>query len=108
MPEESFKTIRLPGNWDRPKYQFGQQVKQGKIVGMEYYPEGSRASHQYGTEWRYTVIPHELDDAEDVTYYHESGIEPLAPEELRQRIQAEIDFYQSKVTALQTQLREVE
>lgn len=106
MPQETFKTIRLPGNWERPKYHLGQQVKQGKIIGLEYRPEGSRAAYQYGSEWRYTVMPHELDDAEDVTYCHESEIEPLTDEELREQIQAEIDFHQNKVATLQAQLRE--
>ncbi|MHC5779721.1 hypothetical protein [Nostoc sp.] len=101
-------SISMPSDWTPPKYYFGQWVEQGLIIGCTYYHAGSKPAYQYKQIWRYTVLPDPLADAEDLEYFKESEITPLTTVELLTKIQAEIDFHSSRLTALNQQLAEVE
>lgn len=53
MARKAKKSIPIPIDWEAPKYQFGQQVKQGQIVAMEYLPSYSEVYKQTGVSWCY-------------------------------------------------------
>ncbi|MBD2771174.1 hypothetical protein [Iningainema tapete] len=91
--------ISIPSNWTRPKYQFGQRVKQGEIIGMEYW--------QVEDCWRYWVLP-DPNNFEESQSFLEDLISPLSPEESRALIHDEIKSYQSKIAALVSQLKQIE
>lgn len=93
-------SICIPSDWTLPKYHFGQWVKEGLIIGCTYYPAGSKAAYQYKQIWRYCVLENLQADAEDIKYFIESEITPLSNVELQTKIQAEIELYQNKITAL--------
>ncbi|MEH1777068.1 hypothetical protein [Nostoc sp.] len=102
MPEETVKTIRIPSHWESPKYHLGQRVKQGEITGMEYHPPGTQRAYELGKGWTYWVLRNEL--CENVESFREKDISPLTYVELKDKIQAEIEFYTSKVTFLTQEL----
>lgn len=72
--------INIPAHWQQPKYSLGQEIEDGIIIGFEYYPENSRIAHALGAGWRYSILPHILDDIEDIVYLDESEIEPTETE----------------------------
>lgn len=90
-------TIKIPSDWTPPKYNFGQMVRQGEIVGME---------NHFDAGWHYWVRPDA--NSEDTQSYPEFQINPFSPEELRALLHSEIQFHQSKITALVEQLKRVE
>ena len=113
MPEEtpkiiadSFK-IRIPSHWTPPKYHFGQWVKQGIIVGCDYYPRDRAAAYQYKEAWRYSVLPDFYADAESIETYQESEIKPFSPEELRAALEADIAFHELRLTELKKYCNQV-
>jgi hypothetical protein len=111
MPEETPQIIaqksciRFPSHWAIPKYHLGQRVSLGQIVGLEYHPPGTLRAYELGEGWSYWVCRDEMSDS--VESCKEEHIKPLSPAEIKEEIQAEIDFHASKVTALTEQLEEV-
>ncbi len=98
------QNIILPSTWTPPKYRFGQMVKQGQIVGMEYYPPGSYRACQHGEGWIYWIL---LDqNADDTESFGESSLRPLNPEELHTLIEAEVKSHTTRVAALKEQLEQ--
>lgn len=86
----------------QPKYCIGDRVKQGLIVGLEKYPNGSYLSQQYGTEWRYTLLSNK--NEEDLEHIYESSIKSLSPQELIAEIEAEIKWHKQQLEDLQREL----
>ncbi|MDZ8138225.1 MAG: hypothetical protein RM049_23445 [Nostoc sp. DedQUE04] len=99
-------SIRIPSDWTPPKYYFGQRVKQGQITGVEYHPPGTQIAYELGKGWVYRVLRNELCETAEI--FIEKDIKPLTAQELEEKIQAEIEFHASKVTALAKQLEEVQ
>ena len=95
--------ITLPNTWTPPKYRFGQMVKQGQIVVMEYYPPGSYRASQHGEGWVYGVAE---PDSEDTEHFPESCLRPLNPEELQALITEEIESHSQRVAVLKEQLEQ--
>ena len=93
--------ITLPSTWTPPKYRFGQLVKQGEIVGMEYFEKGTNRALQHGEGWIYWIV---FDNSEETETFQESSIYPLNPFELHALIQAEIESHSQRVAALTEQL----
>ncbi|MEH1828279.1 MAG: HNH endonuclease [Nostoc sp.] len=112
MPEETHQiiaeqsNIRFPSHWKKPKYQLGQLVKQGEIIGVEYHYPASLMADEFGEGWTYWVL---IDKhAADVESFSERNITPLSNLELQQSVQSEIEFHQSKLAALTEQLTQVD
>ncbi|MBE9212906.1 hypothetical protein IQ247_09410 [Plectonema cf. radiosum LEGE 06105] len=38
--------INIPASWTPPKYQLGQRIEQGEIVGIEYHLPGTQRELQ--------------------------------------------------------------
>lgn len=98
----TMNTIKLPAHWKPPKYHIGQRVEQGLIIGVEIYPTDSHLGQQYGSNWRYTVLPNKAE--EDVEHLMESEIKSLSPQEIKSEIEAEIQLRQSALAALKNEL----
>ncbi|WP_230966500.1 hypothetical protein [Nostoc commune] len=79
-----------------------QRTKQGIILGLHYYPNGTEIAEQFGGGWRYALMPNKNSD--ELFHFQENQIQPLTPEELFSQIRAEIEFYQQQITILQQQL----
>ena len=100
------QTFTIPSTWTPPKYRFGQLVKQGEIVGMEYYASGTNRAFQHGEGWLYWIA---LDSgAEETETFQESSIKPLNPEEIKVLIQTEIESHSQRVAVLTEQLEIVQ
>ncbi|AUB43636.1 hypothetical protein COO91_09817 (plasmid) [Nostoc flagelliforme CCNUN1] len=95
-------TISIPQHWDYPRFALDQRTKQGIILGLHYYPNGTELAEQFGGGWRYALMPKKNSD--ELFHFQESQIEPLSPEELFRQITAEIDFYQQQINILNRQL----
>ncbi|MEH2070050.1 MAG: HNH endonuclease [Nostoc sp.] len=112
MPEDTLEIIaeqskiRFPNHWKKPKYHLGQRVKQGEIVGLEYHRPGTLRAYELGNGWHYWVCRDSMSDS--VESCTESQIKPLSPTEIKEEIQAEIEFHADKLTALTQQLEEVQ
>lgn len=78
-------TITIPNSWTPPKYHFGQRVKQGEIISLEYHPPSTQRSDELGQGWTYTVLPDEYSDSVEIC--KERQIEPLTPSESRAEVQ---------------------
>jgi HNH endonuclease len=110
MPEDTPQIIaeksciRFPSHWPQPKYHLGQRVKQGEIVGVEYYQPKTLRGYEEGAGWSYWVLENDLSDQAEAM--RESNISPLKASELIEEIQSEIEFYQSKITALNEHIQE--
>lgn len=103
------KNISFPNHWEYPKYHLGQTIKQGQIVGMEYYSLGTRQAYELGKGWFYTVMLDELED--DVEIIKESAIKLPSVEDLQSEIdslQALIETYQNNIATLTQQLKQVQ
>ena len=103
--EENTHNITFPKNWNQPKYQLGQLVRQGWIVGMRYYPKNSAMGHTYHVGWHYDVVPDWLEV--DATYHTEKDIESYSPEETVAELQAEIDALTLQIEALQDEMNSI-
>lgn len=102
----SQQTIVIPEEWTSPKYQLGQWIKQGLIVGIEYCLPDSLRGKRYGEGWVYWVMSHE--DSEETETMREESIRPLTPADLHEMIQKEVDAHSSKLAKLNEQLKLVE
>jgi hypothetical protein len=102
----SQQTIVIPEDWSTPKYQLGQWIKQGLIVGIEYYLPGSFRGNKYGAGWVYWVMPHR--DSEDTESWGEESVKPLTENDLRELIEKEANSHNIKLAALTEQLKLVE
>ncbi|MEH1777093.1 hypothetical protein [Nostoc sp.] len=105
LPQKQLSTF-IPSDWTPPKYHLGQRVKQGQITGVEYHPPRTQIAYELGIGWVYWVLRNELCEAAES--FTEEDIKPLTAQELEEKIQAEIEFHASKVTALAKQLKEVQ
>ncbi len=114
MPEETPEIIaeksciRFPSHWSQPKYHFGQLVKQGRIIGIEYQSPGTRRAFDLGKGWIYAVL---LDDlGYDTDQLHEPEIKPPSLEQLQAEIEYEkslAQIHQKNLVVLDEQLSEV-
>ncbi|MEH2177412.1 hypothetical protein [Nostoc sp.] len=114
MPEETPEMIaqksciRFPSHWPQPKYHFGQLVKQGRIIGIEYQSPGTRRAYDLGEGWIYAVL---IDDqGYDADQLKESEIKPPSLEDLQAEIDYEkslVEIHQSNKAVLTEQLLEV-
>ncbi|HYW17925.1 MAG TPA: HNH endonuclease, partial [Nodularia sp. (in: cyanobacteria)] len=110
MPEDTPEIIaqksciRFPSHWGKPKYHLGQRVKEGEIVGVEYYQPKTLRGYEEGAGWSYWVLRNDLSDQAEA--FRESNISPLKTSELIEDIQSEIEFYQNKITALNEHIQE--
>ncbi|MBD2255453.1 hypothetical protein [Nostoc parmelioides] len=95
-------TISIPKGWDYPKFTLGQRIKQGLIIGIQYYPTDTLLAHEYGTGWRYTVMSDK--NSEEVRSYFDDQIQQFSVAELQAQLQAELEEHQQQITALQEQL----
>lgn len=101
--------IQFPDHWKAPKYKLGQQVKQGQIVGVEYYPPLTKRALDGGEGWNYWVLIHEMEDYAES--FREADIEPLTTFELQTIIDKRSSFiqvYQNNIAALVEQLKSEE
>lgn len=108
MPEETVKVIHIPGHWSPPKYYFGQLVKQGRIIGLEYQPPETKRGYELKQRWTYSIL---MDDEYEVECFPESSIEPASPQDLRRQIAYQknlIDVRQKNLTAFQELLQEIQ
>jgi len=106
MPEETVKTIHIPGHWNTPKYKFGQLVKHGRIIGLEYRPPETKRGYELKEKWIYSVL---MNDEYEVECFSESSIEPASPEDLKEEIAYQknlTDIRQKNLAAFQEQLQE--
>ncbi|MBG1260606.1 hypothetical protein [Nostoc commune] len=85
-------TISIPQHWGYPRFALEQRTKDGIILGLQYYPNGTELAEQFGGGWRYAMMRHKKSD--EISYLQENQIQPLSPQELFTQIRAEIDFYQ--------------
>lgn len=114
MPEDTPQIIaeksciRFPSHWSQPKYHFGQLVKQGRIIGIEYQSPGTRRAFDLGLGWIYAVL---LDDlGYDTDQLKESEIELPSLEKLENEINYEkslAEIHQKNLVVLGEQLSEV-
>ncbi|MEA5605918.1 hypothetical protein [Nostoc sp. UHCC 0252] len=95
-------TISIPQHWGYPRFTLEQRTKQGTILGLYYYPNGTELAEQFDDGWRYVLMPNKNSD--EISYLQEDQIKPLTPEELFSEITAEIKFYQQQISILQQQL----
>ncbi|MCC5603353.1 hypothetical protein [Nostoc favosum] len=79
-----------------------QRTKDGIILGLQYYPNGTELAEQFGGGWRYALMPNKNSD--ELFHFQESQIQPLSPQELFSQIRAEIEFYQQQIAIRQQQL----
>ncbi|WP_373526354.1 hypothetical protein [Nostoc sp.] len=95
-------TIPIPQHWAYPRFALEQRTKQGIILGLQYYPNGTELAEQFGGGWRYALMPKKNSD--ELFHFQESQIKPLSPQELFSEITAEIEFYQQQINILNRQL----
>jgi hypothetical protein len=95
-------TISIPRHWGYPRFALEQRTKDGIILGLYCYPNGTELAEQFGGGWRYALMPDKNSD--ELFHFQESQIQPLSPQELFSEITAEIEFYQSQIAILQQQL----
>ena len=98
------KFIIIPSVYKEPKYRFGQLVKQGLIIGMEYYPPNLKIATEKDEEWHYWILEEETDESTNLNMFTESEIEPLSLEDLQALVKDEIEFHQRSIAALKDQL----
>ena len=98
------KSIIIPSVYKQPKYRFGQLVKQGRIIGMEYYPPDLKIATQKEEEWSYWILEEETDESTGLNMFAEIEVEPLSLEDLQTLVKDEIDFHQRSIAALKEQL----
>ncbi|MCC5619417.1 hypothetical protein LC605_31030 [Nostoc sp. CHAB 5836] len=98
-------TITIPKHWDYPRFALNQRTKQGIILGLHYYPNGTELAEQFGAGWRYALMLRKNSD--ELFHFEENQIHPLTPSELVSQITAEIEFYQHQIAILQQQLNAI-
>ncbi|QKQ75607.1 HNH endonuclease [Nostoc sp. TCL240-02] len=114
MPEDTPEIIaeksciRFPSHWPQPKYQLGQLVKQGRIIGIEYQSPGTRRAYDLGKGWIYAVLIDDL--GYDTLHLKDSEIEPPPLSVLQAEINYEkslVEIHQKNLVVLDEQLSEV-
>ncbi|AUB44279.1 hypothetical protein COO91_10502 (plasmid) [Nostoc flagelliforme CCNUN1] len=95
-------TISIPQHWGYPRFALDQRTKNGIILGLYCYPNGTELAEQFDDGWRYVLMPNKNSD--EISYLQENQIQPLSPQELFTQITAEIEFYQRQISILQQQL----
>ncbi|MCC5622163.1 hypothetical protein [Nostoc sp. CHAB 5715] len=95
-------TISILQHWGYPRFALDQRTKEGIILGLQYYPNGTELAKQFGGGWRYALMPDKNSD--ELFHFQENQIQPLSPEELFRQITAEIDLYQQQINILNRQL----
>jgi hypothetical protein len=95
-------TISIPQHWGYPRFALEQRTKEGIILGLQYYPNGTELAEQFGHGWRYALMSRKNSD--ELFHFEENQIHPLTPSELLSQIRAEIEFYQRQIVILQQQL----
>ncbi|MCC5619532.1 hypothetical protein LC605_31685 [Nostoc sp. CHAB 5836] len=95
-------TITIPKHWEYPRFALNQRTKQGIILGLHYYPNGTELAEQFGHGWRYALMSRKNSD--ELFHFEENQIQTLSPQELVSQITAEIEFYQRQIVILQQQL----
>lgn len=93
--------INIPKSWKIPKYQLGQRVKQGEIIGIEYRIPGTNRAYELGIGWVYTVLPNNYSDSVEII--QETEIK-LATPESHQEIRDTINAYNKRISTLAEQL----
>lgn len=104
--ETSKNTITIPGYWTQPKYSLGQRIKQGIIVGIQYYQSQNLLTDYSNGSWRYAVLDN--GDFEEIIHLSEQKIQPLSSQELTKQIQDEIELYQNSITVLSKELSAID
>ncbi|MCC5640266.1 hypothetical protein LC593_31425 [Nostoc sp. CHAB 5844] len=99
---ETLNSITIPSYWTQPKYSLGPRTQQGIIVGLQYYPNSETYDWSNGS-WRYAVA--DCHDCLEVVHLDEEKIQLLSPQQLQIQIQEEIQIYQSKIDALNEQMK---
>ena len=78
-------------------------IVQGRIIGIQHPPEKSSMACDFGCEfWVYFVMDGGHPDS--ILMVAESEVLPLSIEQLRIKIQSQIEFHQEKINALTQQL----
>ncbi|WGV29145.1 hypothetical protein [Halotia branconii] len=95
-------TITFPHGYGRTKYNIGQRTKQGKIIGIEYYPLESLLAGSCSYGYRYKVMTSDTNN--EVKMLEENQIVPLSPQELEAEILSEVDWYLLQLVLLQQEL----
>ncbi|MHC5596058.1 MAG: hypothetical protein ACYTXC_08900 [Nostoc sp.] len=95
-------TISIPQHWGYPRFALEQRTKDGIILGLYCYPNGTELAEQFGHGWRYALMSRKNSD--ELFHFQESQIKPLSPQELLSEITAEIEFYQQQINILKQQL----
>ncbi|MEH1779724.1 MAG: hypothetical protein V7L26_11525 [Nostoc sp.] len=101
------KNISFPNHWESPKYQLGQQMKQGQIVGIEYHPPGTKRESIFGENWTYCLLMNDLDS--DVEIFREQNLQPLSRVELLSEIESKkalLEVYQNNIAAMSELIEE--
>ncbi len=113
MPEDTLliiaerSNIRFPSHWKKPKYQLGQQMKQGQIVGIEYHPPSTKRASIFGENWTYCLLINDQDA--EIEIFTEQNLQPLSPSELLSEIESQktlLEVYQNNIAALTTAFEE--
>ncbi|MBD2491699.1 hypothetical protein [Aulosira sp. FACHB-615] len=98
-------TISIPPVWQYPRFGFGQRTERGQIIGMKYYAEDTYLADEYGTGWRYILLPNK--NTEDDETRIEDDIKLLSPQELKTVLETEINSYLRQVESLKHELNAV-
>jgi hypothetical protein len=48
-------TISIPRHWGYPRFALEQRTKDGIILGLYCYPNGTELAEQFGGGWRYAL-----------------------------------------------------
>jgi hypothetical protein len=101
------RVIVIPTDWEPPKFnKLGTLTQQGVIMGVQYYAIGTKLAYSYKPGWRYHISTGPLSDETDLL--EESEINLLHPTELREELEAEIEFHERKIASLKEQLQQIE
>ncbi|MEH1777094.1 HNH endonuclease [Nostoc sp.] len=111
MPEDTPEIIaeksciRFPSHWPQPKYQLGQLVSLGRIIGVEYQSPGTRRAYDLGLGWIYAVLIDDL--GYDTLQLKESEIELPSLSLLQAEINYEkllVEIHQKNLGCLDEQM----
>ncbi|MCC5669583.1 hypothetical protein LC653_38640 [Nostoc sp. CHAB 5784] len=67
-------TISIPQHWDYPRFALEQRTKDGIILGLHYYPNGTELAEQFGDGWRYVLMPNKNSDPGFLTKPEKRGV----------------------------------
>ncbi len=91
-------TISIPKHWAYPRFALDQRTKDGIILGLYYYPNGTELAEQFGHGWRYALMPNKNSD--ELFHFQEFQIQPLTPEELLHQIVIDHGICELKIFVL--------